>query len=213
MFVGAVALCMSSLTASGNVRSEGEMRRLIVSEDSLLESVFLNIPQSRRLDMLDYYDAGMKDFVGALNLFSDVRLDTVSDRHARILTELPTAYDLYLVTPTASDTLVVTVYNVSLGAQDSEVRVTDIRHPEAMLRIEPEYSDWLVDDALKRYSENGLLAVIPFVTATASVDTAGGDIILTNTSIAVPGLDEDIAACFKPSLRYTFKKGRYVKSR
>lgn len=181
------------------VSASDDMRRVLSSPDPKTNRIFFGQGLNTRLDMIDYYDAGSKVFSNDDLFGSPVRIDTLSDRHVRFITDNPLTIDTYLLTP-GKDSLAVSVVTLPVGNGDVIIYVDDIRTGDTRNMYMHHYSDWLTAKALKEVSEATLLANIPFVTASASVDTENNTVTLTNTAITLPGLDPSIVQLFKPTL-------------
>lgn len=185
-----------------------DMRRLMTQSHERFDAIFLGQPLNTRLDLIDYYDAGSASFTADNRFGQQIRLDSLSDRHARIATNTDLSFDFYLLTP-GSDSLVVTVVNAPLGNTDAAVYVDILNREAPTAAIRTEYADWLTPEALKTVSPSTLLAYIPFVTATAAVDTDNATITLTNNAITVPGLPQEVTELFRPSLTFVYKGGKF----
>lgn len=183
-----------------SVSASDDMRKMLSSPNPKINSVFFGQSLNTRLDMLDYYDAGSKTFSHDDLFGSDIRIDTLSDRHVRFCSNVPMTIDTYLLTP-GKDSLAVSIVTMPVGNNDVVIYVDDIRKGRSLDTYIHHYSDWLTKDALKEVTEATLLANIPFVTASATVDTDNNIVTLTNTSITVPGLDPTIVRLFKPELK------------
>lgn len=204
-------LFISVLTITA--RATDDMRRLLSQPDSTLEQIFLDQPVNTRLDMLDYYDAKSRTFTADHVFGTSISIDTLSDRHVRIATQANTmSVDFYLLTP-ANDSIIVKVVNTPVGNNDAILSVTDLRRLTDLGSIEPAYSDWLVKDALKTVSGNTLFAAVPFVSSTVDVDTENNRIVLVNTAVTVPGLDETVKAAFLPAVSYKWNGKKFVREK
>ena len=184
------------------------MRGLLASPDVKMENVFFGQTLNTRLDMMDYYDAGGKTYSIDDIQGSKIRIDSLSERHVSFELEKSLKIDMYLLTP-GNDSLAVTVINMPVGNGDVFILLDDIKSGETIGEIELPYSEWLTKDALNQVSGSALLAAVPFVTATAQVDTENNTITLTNTSIEVPGLDASMSRYFLPKKTLRYKNKRF----
>ena len=197
------------LIVSPRVIAQNDMKELLKRDSPNVEKVFLGQELNTRLDMIDFYEAGLETFVQDDLYGSKLRLDTLENRHARFATDTPVSFDMYLLT-SGADSLVVQVVNSPVGNGDSRVTVLDAVSGDSIATIAPEYSDWLTAEARKNAVPATLLAAIPFVTAGATVDTVGNVVTLTNTAVTVPGLDPEIVEAFVPSLSFRWNGKKFV---
>lgn len=182
------------------LKGQNAMRQLMSSPEARMDTVFLGLDKNTRLDMIDYFDGGYKNFSEG-PFRSSVRLDSLDDRHAHFVTETALSVDAYLVTLN-TDSIVVYVVDVPIDNGDAIVTLRSVKDGAHLGFVAPDYSDWLVKDALKKVPETKLLTAIPFVTSKVAVDPAAATIVFTNSSIAVPGLDKEIIEVFKPTVTY-----------
>ena len=202
-----VALALTVATAAAS--DQNGMRGLLKSADPKVDDIFLGLKLNTRLDMIDYFDAGATTFSNDDRFNSKIRLSELSERHARFETDAPFAVDAYLLTP-GRDSLVVSVISIPTGNGDAAVYVTDARSGKTLDKVKPDYTDWLRADALKVAGEGGLLAAIPFVTASATVDTADNTLTFSNTAVTVAGIDPETAALFRPRIAMRWNGKKFV---
>lgn len=211
LFIATMAVL--AFAASESLTARDDMKALLSSPDEKYTSLFEGLQPNTRLDMIDYYEAGLKTFSNDDETYSAVLIDTLTDRHVRLAGDTPITFDLYLLTP-RTDSLLVMVASAPLGNTDSSVIVKDIKTGNVVQQIVPRYTDWLVKDALKQAGEAELLAAIPYVTATTTVDTDGTHTLtMENSSITVPGLDPSVTRLFKPSLTWQWNGKQFVLKR
>lgn len=205
---------VSALAAVVTAVADGDMRALLSNAEPRMDRVFLGCEHNTRLDMLDYYDAGIEYFSYEDVLGSKIRIDTLEDRRVRFVTDSPLSVDTYLLTP-GTDSLAVSVISMPIGNGDVAVYVDDVRAGETIDNILVSYSEWLTPDALKDVNEGTLLAAIPFVTASATILGESNMIMLVNTAIEVPGLDADIVNRFRPViiLEWDAKKRKFKQTK
>ena len=189
---------------------DGPMRRLLTRPDSIADALVLNIPESYRLDMVDYYEADRDDYTPLHYISTFMRVDSIDENYARLSSKAAVNYDLYIVAP-ASDSLLVTVNHTPVGNGEDIVVVKDMATAAVVDQPVANYTDWLAEKALDSFTEDEIIAAVPYVTSVATVDADRGEILLTNTAVTVPGLDERIAALFVPQLKYRWNGKKFVK--
>lgn len=188
--------------------AQDSMKKLLSSPDERMVALFMGVDLNTRLDMIDYFEGGY-DIFSQGPFKSDMRITKLDDRHVRFESNTPVSVDAWLLTPGA-DSLMVFVVSTPIDNGDAIITVNNLRKGGAPQRITPLYSDWLKADALKNVSEPRLTSIIPFVTASATVDEKNNTVKLTNTWIDVPGIDRDVISVFKPSLTYGWNGRSFV---
>lgn len=201
-------LFLAVLCIAVAAHADGDMRRLLSSNQTRMDSIFLEQPRSLRLDMIDYYDASLDTYVNDEKFDSNVRIDSLSDKFARFHTDTGVDIDFYLVV-TPSDSLIIYVQNSPIARGDDMVGVYNLATGRLIQPVRPHYSDW-IKGSTDRASDLKLIAYIPYVTSKAAINPTDAVITLTNTSISVPGIDEDVVAAFRPQLRYKWDGRRFA---
>ena len=204
-----IQLMFLAFVVAPTVWGADDMKQFMSSADEKVDNIFLGLSRNTRLDMIDYFEAGLEAFSYDDNFGSSVRIDTLEDRHVRLATNTQLAVDFYLIAA-GSDSLAVAAVTYPVGDGDVRVFVDDVRTGKTIDSLNPQYSDWLLKDALKNFSESELLAAIPFIAARAEVDVPTAVITLFNTSVTVPGLDPAILKAYKTELRYKWNGKKYV---
>lgn len=194
---------------ASTVYAEGDMKRLLSRQDEISSSIFLGQDGLTRLDMIDYFEAGSDKFSKDDLFGAPIRITQLEDRHVRFEGIYPSRIDFYLVTP-GTDSLSVAVNYMPIDNGDEFVIVENFKDGKEVSFEMPQYTDWLTKDALNVFSEEELIAAVPFVSVTADVNTDNGIITLKNNTINTPGLDPSIVAVFKPELSYIWKGKKYV---
>lgn len=182
------------------MQGTGDMEALLTNPDKKFEHIFLEQPLNNRMDMLDYYTAGSKTFTADQLYGSQIRIDSLSDRHVGIGSNSALSADFYLLTPNRNDSIIVKVMNMPVGNGDAAVYFTNLRTNTGFRPVEIRYSDWLTKEA-KEVSPGTLQAGIPMVTWSVEADCTNNTLTLINTAIAVPGIEQDVVDKFLPQLR------------
>lgn len=206
------SIILCALCVSFSMRADGSMKKLLSDPSDTVSTVFMGIDLNGRLDMIDYFEAGLDHLTLMDGFRSTGRISKLEDRHVQFTADEPVIVDAYLLTP-GRDSLVVFVVTAPVGGGDAIVETRDVKTGKTLGNLDPDYSDWLKKDATKEVSEATLLSNIPFITASAEVDTQNNIITLTNTSIQVPGLPESVTSCFVPVLTYKWNGKSFVKSK
>lgn len=185
------------------------MRRLMSEGGERIDRLFMGQQLNTRLDMLDYFDAGTGTYSKDDVFRTKIRIAELSDRHVRLDADSLMSIDIYLLVQ-GPDSLIVTVANLPISAGDCAIDVRDVATGNKTEDVSVNYADWIDTGNMDGLTTATLTAMIPFVTASAAVDTGDGDITLTNKSIQVPGLDPGVVKAFKPTLTLQRKGGKYV---
>lgn len=159
------------------------------------------IDPTTRLDMLDYYMAGQPGKSQDAWFERPIRITALTDSTMQLAAGNATVD--FTIIPGGR---VAAVTTVPLGAGDSEVRIyrTDgTPLPQAFAM--PTYTGWLTDQARKNADRQALLAAIPFITATATVNPATASITLVNTAAHIPGMEPDISSAFRKTITIPLK--------
>lgn len=87
--------------------------------------VFNILPQSTRLDMIDYYDAGHKIDVKNSLGGKSTHFNSVNDNHISVQITESNTIDILLLPISKNDSIIVTINTVSLPAKDSQIAIYD----------------------------------------------------------------------------------------
>lgn len=204
-----IAFVITLLYSMLSAHAADSMRRLLTIPEHRIDSIFLGLSLNTRLDMIDYFDAGSETYSMDDTFGSPLRIAELSDRHVRFETRSPFVADCYLVT-SGPDSLAVWTVTQPYDNGDTIIKTDDIRTGRPVETVYIPYSAWLVPGNDSRPADGELLAAIPFVTCSATVDAETGKVTLTNTSITVPGLEERIVEAFRPSLTLRLKGRKYI---
>lgn len=139
------------------------------------------LPQSTRLDMLDYFNYGSTR--ASDNYFGGKsRITAVTD--AAVSFQVGEAVDMQIaVIPRAkADTVFAVVTTIALPAADSSVDFydTDWRPLKKPLAAMPAYDDWVTAEGKTHIDE--LRLHLPFMPVQASVSPDGHRLVLTNSA-------------------------------
>lgn len=231
LIIAALAVFSTTATATAQTSAENDSTTQLVSElcvvntsdttkaDNSMEEWFKSdaaekvlpyVDRTNRLDMVDYYNAGLFTPRQDAYYSDDISLVLLDSRTMRLKDPTMTI-DVTMVTPENSDTLIVVVETLPLRGGESTVRVYTADGEQVKNAIKmPTYSDWLEADIAKTLSESALLADVPFVTATAKVDHTTGTLTFSNTATLIAGIPEKTACAFKPTLTYVLKNKKYT---
>lgn len=204
IFAITIIVCMA-----GRLLAADEMKAVLSNPDHKITEAFFGLELNTRLDMIDYFEAGSSSFSNDDLFNSHVRVSALDDRHVRFDTDTPLSIDSYLLTP-GNDSILVSVVSLPIAAGDVSVYVINLKTGRSLDLISPDYSDWLVKNAEKSTSTAALLATIPYVTASATVDPIANSITFTNTATTVPGIDLAATKWFRPAITYKWNGKKFV---
>lgn len=196
------------LFSAGQARG-ADMRQILSRPDTVIDKIFLNIGLNDRLDMIDYLDAGQKEYLRAI-LGYPVRVSALEKDHVTFEIKDALNVDFYLLAD-AADSLIVMVAPIPVGAEDSFIAIYDLHGSQPVQYLKTDYTDWLVKNAFDVYEPATLLAAVPMITSTAEVLPERNVVILRNNATNVPGIDPNIAALYKPSITFQRKGRRFIK--
>lgn len=192
MLLVAVSACMAS-----GARTAGEI--FAQAPDRVLRL----LPQSTRLDMLDYFRYG-SDKASANALGGDARITSESPADIRL--QLSERAEIQLCVLTAGrDTVVAVVETLMTPVPDSRIEFYSlpswqtVKSPVKM----PVRADWLTDEGRRHADE--LEALLPFDFVEARFDPDEGRLVLTNNARQYLTADvfEHIEPWIHPQLSYT----------
>lgn len=169
------------------------------------------LPQSTRLDMLDYHRYGMDRY--SKNLFNGQAI-LRSESDALVEFELDKGISMQIaVIPTKSDTIIALVTTYRLPVADSSVEFfhrdwTPLTKSPVDI---PTYTDWLSAEGKRKTGEIDI--ELPFIPANAAFNADAS--VLTFTNQASEYLDGDVIQRLQPllldSIAYDIADGRFKK--
>lgn len=181
------------------------------------ESVFPLIPQMKRMDMLDYYRAGVgkpsQNRLGGESRIVSENDDTIVIEEAGgqgVVTSVSAVRGA-----AKSDTVLVVVTNYLTPAADGSVKVCSTAWEPLGGKIftEPVVRDWIV--AKPAVSPEDIENILPFMPARYSFDPQSGILTLTSTADTFLGRKEfdRISSSVTPELRYRWTGRRFEKQK
>lgn len=144
------------------------------------DAVVRLIPQSVRLDMVDYYAYGSTrasdNYFGGparITALSDTVLDFDVDDAVKMQ---------FAVIPAKSDTVIAVVTTIQIPMAESSIKFYDTSWTPVAKNplVIPEYSAWLTQEGVKKQSD--LKPYLPFIPIAASFSPDGKSLVLTNES-------------------------------
>lgn len=136
------------------------------------------LPQSTRLDMVDYFNYGSSHLSD--NFFGGkARITALSDTTVSLVVDADVSMQ-FAVLPAASDTVIAVITTLALPVSDSAVKfyTTDWRPAVKTGFDMPPYTDWLTPEGKKKIDE--ITLHLQFIPVEAAFTTDGSQLILTN---------------------------------
>lgn len=174
--------------------------------------VLFGVDSLKRLDMLDYYESGMKRGVQNDFVFEE-RITALDDNQATIMTSASTELTIALLA-TPSDTSLLVIKTMALPAPDARVTVYDRNwqplKPKAQLPDHNDLSLWLTGDwkTVQADVENA----VPFITASMIYDPDSQVLTVLQTVNAVVGREERpwVEKYMKPTIAYKWNGKKWT---
>lgn len=174
------------------------------------DAIFRLLPQSTRLDMVDYFNYGSSK--ASDNYFGgQARIKAISE--AVVGLEIDKGVEVQLaVIPAKNDTVIAVVTTLALPVADSSVKFYDTKWKELKKPpfTMPEYEDWLTAEGKKNILE--AQAYLPFMPVKAAFAPEGDVLVLVNGAEEYLGGDEaeKFRGWLVPSMTYDVKTSRFT---
>ena len=142
------------------------------------DSVVRLLPQSTRLDMVDYFNYGSKR--ASQNYFGgDARITSIGDALVSLDVDSDVAMQMAVISA-KSDTVLAVVTTLSLPSRDSSVKfyATDWKPLKKAPFSFPDYASWLTADGARNQGDIELF--MPFIPVYASFNDDATELILQN---------------------------------
>lgn len=167
------------------------------------------LPQSTRLDMVDYFSFGSSK-PSTNSLSGEARVTQLSDKS--ITAQIDNSVSMQMVVlPQKSDTVFAVITTLSVPFDDSSIKFysSDWKPLESPLFVLPTYKEWINADGLKKIKD--IEIALPFFPIKAQFDPEASTLTLVNNSSEYLGV---AASDFKGLLidKKTFKvvPGKFI---
>ena len=196
------AMCSVASDAAGRLASS-------FFADAAADVIFSQLPQSRRLDMIDYYNAGLS--TPSKNVYGGDAV-VVSVEPSRVKFSSSSAVETTLdVLVNGNDTVLMVIDTYSLPQRDSRVRFFD-KHWLPIYRTvyeEPALADWLTvksDDNINKVTD-----AIKFMLVSADYDPATSVLTLTDNTASYFVADDvpEALSLLQPTLQLAWHGGKF----
>lgn len=161
-----------------------------------------------RLDMLDYYVAGLDH--SSANIMDGKATIVGADSTSLYFRPTEGVDAALYVAVSGADTTLVVVHTYMLPQPDSRVAVFDTQWRPVTALTMPEFSDWLTLSGRNEMSD--VVNLLPFVLATARYDADTSTLVFTNTMHQY-FVDDDsraaVARWLMPQLRYALRGKKF----
>lgn len=162
-----------------------------------------------RLDMIDYYRAGLTT-MSRNNLGEESRLIALGEDSVVLKLSEKVTQAIYLL-PLKNDTIYAVVKTYKLPALDSSIKFYDSEWNQIdtnRIITLPGRENWLIKS--NRESKAKLAENLTFVTAAITIDVAAGELTFTNTLADLLPLEsmEAVKDDIKPRLVYTWNRSK-----
>lgn len=142
---------------------------------------------TQRLDMVDYFNAGMADRSDNNLLGGTSKIQTIEPDRLILSAGNAATLEISLL-PTKKDTIVAFIETLETPAPDSNIRFFDLSWHELNIFKEPDITSW----TLNKRHENEVARLVPFMLASATFDPTAQELIYTNN--VTQWLDSETAA-------------------
>ena len=205
------AMCLTALL-TGNSRT---IRDFFASEP---DDIFMLVPHTARLDMLDYYDSGQKVEMSN-KLGDDTQLDSVDNSYLKLRTSESRMVELLMLQYTKRDTIIAVIETVFTPVPDSQLRFFNSNWVELSsirpLKKMPTLDDFFLPSTNKAKRQE-LLEKLPFTLLEMSFTGDGHNTLLVKHNLD-KFLSKEEFAQFKPymrpSLTYAINGAKFTLSR
>lgn len=205
-FLAAIIIAIATATCNAQVTA----RSALATAPS---SVLPTLPQSTRLDMMDYFDSGIEKT--SLNMLEGETRITSLEEKMLTMTNGKASEITIAVLPCKGKELIMVINRLSTPAIDSSVDFYDSRWnrlDRSKIFREPSLEDWSgkLSDSERADLENAL----PFIMTQISYDPATGILTLIPTfKDYVPEEDlKSVSSKMKGSLKYRWTGKKFVKA-
>lgn len=205
-------LILTSLAAAAALAAAGQATARSAL-NTLPSSVAQELPQSKILDMIDYYDSGVKRPTD--NIFGNTCvLDTLANDIAVIKTGEDKRLDICVLPKAKGEELIMIVESINTPAPDASIRFFNTKwEPIAQNRLfpAPKLNDWLSGkiDADRRVA---LENAIPFILYDADYNPSTRILTLTRSDGAYIAQEnkELVEASLLPELIYRWDGKKFI---
>lgn len=192
------------LAIPGEARSAGDF--FATAPDRVVKL----IPQSTRLDMVDYFNYGSTR--PSQNAFGgNTRITALSDATVDFIVDEGVSMQIAVI-PTKSDTIIAVVTTLYMPVADSSIKYFDKDWAELRSApfTMPYYDDWLTSDARTRLDE--IKMHLPFIPVKAEFSQDATGLILTNGAEEYLGKEQykEYAPFLVPAKTFIISSGRFT---
>jgi len=179
----------------------------VSAPDSVLEL----LPQSTRLDMLDYFEFGSTR-ASQNNFNGEARMMSVSDAVVSFAVDKDVNMQIAVISTAQTDTVLALVTTLHMPPADSSISFFDLSWNQVSKApfVMPAYDEWLTPDG--KASRTDVQAELPFMPVNAIFDTEAKVLSLTNEAPLY--LDstraDSIRSKIETSKVYDIKTGKFM---
>lgn len=133
------------------------------------------IPLAMRMDMADYFDAGMAERAGTNLMGGDIKIIALTDTMVQLQEGEATRLDIAMLPTRKGDDVIMMIQTLDTPVPDSSLRFFSSGWQPLQLFTEPGMEQWIIGKPSRELRED-----IPFALFTAAYSPATGILTLTN---------------------------------
>ena len=174
------------------------------------EAVVRLLPQSTRLDMVDYFNYGSKK--ASENFFGGpARVIALTDNRIEVQIDEDVTMQMAVI-PSKTDTIIAVVTTVAVPARDSSLKFygSDWQPLKKSPIAAPAYEDWLTKEGRPDFEEISML--LPFIPASAEFSDDASTLTFRNSAAQYLSADDfnRLSPKLKDAVVYDINSGRFT---